>query len=124
MPSRKTVLVADDSRAVVDALATAFEAAGWEVVTAADGEEVFRRLAEVSPAAMLVDVYMPRLNGADVCRLVKGHPAWRRSLLVLMSSRLGDGEEALYQRLGADELLRKPLDPAAVLALVSARVKA
>jgi hypothetical protein len=41
-----------------------------------------------------------------------------------MSSRLGDGEEALYQRLGADELLRKPLDAAAVLALVSARVKA
>ena len=46
MANRKTVLVADDSRAVVDVLATAFEAAGWDVVTAADGEEVFRRLAE------------------------------------------------------------------------------
>jgi twitching motility two-component system response regulator PilG/twitching motility two-component system response regulator PilH len=109
---------------VVDALATVFELAGWEVSTAADGEEVLRRLAAGEPDALLLDLYMPRLNGADVCRLVKGHPAWRRSLLVLMSSRLGDGEEALYQRLGADELLRKPLDAAAVLALVSARVKA
>jgi CheY-like chemotaxis protein len=123
MPAR-TVLIADDSRHVVDALATVFELAGWEVSTAADGEEVLRRLAAGEPDSLLLDLYMPRLNGADVCRLVKGHPAWRRSLLVLMSSLLGDGEEALYQRLGADELLRKPLDAAAVLALVSARVKA
>jgi twitching motility two-component system response regulator PilG len=123
MSSRKTVLVADDSRAVVDALATAFEAAGWEVVTAADGEEVFRRLAEASPAAMLVDVYMPRLNGADVCRVVKGHPKWKQACLVLMSSRLTEGEQAMYRRIGADHLLKKPFDPAVALALVEAAVK-
>jgi CheY-like chemotaxis protein len=124
MTPRRTVLVADDSRHVVDALTAVFEVAGWDVTTAADGEEVLRRLAAGEPDALLLDLYMPRLNGADVCRLVKGHPAWKRSFLVLMSSRLGDGEEELYRRLGADELLRKPLDPAAVLALVSGRTTA
>ncbi len=124
MPPRKTVLVADDSRAVLDALATAFEASGWEVVTAADGEEVLRRLAERRPDALLVDVYMPRLNGADVCRVVKSHPEWRKAFLVLMSSRLGDGDLELYRRLGADHLLKKPFDPAAALALVEGAVTA
>jgi twitching motility two-component system response regulator PilG len=118
MATRKTVLVADDSRAVVDALATAFEASGWEVVTAADGEEVFRRLAEGRPDAMLVDVYMPRLNGADVCRVVKSHPEWKKAYLVLMSSRLSEGDQAVYRRMGADHLLKKPFEPAAALALV------
>jgi twitching motility two-component system response regulator PilG len=124
MPSRKTVLVADDSRAVVDALATAFEAAGWDVITAADGEEVFRRLAEVRPDALLVDVYMPRLNGADVCRVVKGHPQWKKAFLVLMSSRISDGELEMYRRIGADHLLKKPFEPAVALALIEAAVKA
>jgi DNA-binding response OmpR family regulator len=124
MPSPKTLLVADDSRAMVDALATTFEAAGWEVLTAADGEEVFRRLAGGSPDAMLVDVYMPRLNGADVCRVVKSHPQWKKAFLVLMSSRLSDAEQAMYRRLGADQLLKKPFEPAAALALVEAAVRA
>ena len=124
MTTRKTVLLADDSRAVIDALATAFEASGWEVITAGDGEEVFRRLTEVRPDALLVDVYMPRINGADVCRVVKSHPQWKKAFLVLMSSRLTEGELALYRRIGADHLLKKPFEPAAVLALVEDAVKA
>jgi DNA-binding response OmpR family regulator len=124
MSPRKSLLVADDSRAMVDALATTFEAAGWDVVTAADGEEVFRRLAEGRPDALLIDIYMPRLNGADVCRVVKSHPQWKKSLLVLMSSRLGDGERAMYQRIGADRLLKKPFEAAAVLELVEAALRA
>lgn len=123
MPSRKTVLVADDSRAVVDALATAFEASGWEVVTAADGEEVFQRLTEVRPDALLVDVYMPRLNGADVCRVVKSHPQWKKAFLVLMSSRITESELEMYRRIGADHLLKKPFEPAVALALVEGALK-
>jgi twitching motility two-component system response regulator PilG len=124
MPPRKTVLVADDSRAVVDALAMAFEASGWEVVTAADGEEVFQRLTEVRPDALLVDVYMPRLNGADVCRVVKSHPQWKKAFLVLMSSRITESELEMYRRIGADHLLKKPFEPAEALALVEGALKA
>jgi DNA-binding response OmpR family regulator len=123
MPTRKTLLVADDSRAMVDALATTFEAAGWEVIAAADGEEVLQRLALVRPDALLLDLYMPRLNGADVCRVVKSHPLWKQAFLVLMSSRLDEGDLAGYRRLGADHLLRKPFEPAQALALVEAALR-
>jgi CheY-like chemotaxis protein len=123
MPTRKTLLVADDSRAMVDALATTFEAAGWEVIAAADGEEVLQRLALVRPDALLLDLYMPRLNGADVCRVVKSHPLWKQAFLVLMSSRLDEGDLDGYRRLGADHLLRKPFEPAQALALVEAALR-
>src|SRR5512138_2002438 len=118
MGKQKTVLVVDDSQAIIDALSGAFEDAGFQVAVAADGEEVFRKMAQVSPDAVLLDIYMPRLNGADVCRLVKAHPHWKKMFLVLMSSRISDREIDMYRRIGADEVLKKPFDPAHAVALV------
>jgi DNA-binding response OmpR family regulator len=118
MAARKTVLIVDDSQAVVDSLGGVFEDAGYEVASAADGEEVFRKMAEAKPDALLLDIYMPKLNGADVCRLVKAHPHWKKTYLVLMSSRITDREIEMYRKIGADEILKKPFDPANVVALV------
>jgi CheY-like chemotaxis protein len=124
MSPRKTVLIVDDSPAVIDALRSAFEEAGYEAVSAGDGEEVFRRMATSDPDALLLDVYMPKLNGADVCRLVKAHPHWKKTYLVLMSSRISDREMDMYRRLGADEILKKPFDPANAVSMVAKAVGA
>jgi DNA-binding response OmpR family regulator len=124
MKERKTVLIVDDSRAVLDSLGTAFEEAGYDVKSASDGEEVFRKLSAAEPDALLLDIYMPKLNGADVCRLVKAHPHWKKTFLVLMSSRLSESEIDMYRRLGADEILKKPLDPDQVVALVEKAIAA
>ena len=124
MKQRKTVLIVDDSQAVIDTLSGAFEEAGYDVATARDGEEVFRKLAAVDPDALLLDIYMPKLNGADVCRLVKAHPHWKKTFLVLMSSRVSEREVEMYRRIGADEILKKPLDPDQVVALVEKAAQA
>src|SRR5512140_3958727 len=122
--SRKSVLIVDDSQAALDALTSAFEDAGYDVTSATDGEEVFRKMAAANPDALLLDIYMPKLNGADVCRLVKAHPHWKKTYLVLMSSRISDREVDMYRRLGADEILKKPFDPAHAVALVQKAVAA
>ncbi len=114
----KTVLVVDDSQAQIDVLESAFEEAGYSVIVASDGEEVFRKMAASNPDAVLLDVYMPKINGADVCRLVKAHPHWKKTFLLLMSSRISDREIETFRKLGADEILRKPFDPAQAVALV------
>ncbi len=115
---RKSVLVVDDSQAVLDALTSAFEDAGYDVSSATDGEEVFRKMSAANPDALLLDIYMPKLNGADVCRLVKAHPHWKKTYLVLMSSRISERETDVYRRIGADQVLRKPFDPSQAVALV------
>ncbi len=122
MKARKTVLIVDDSQAVLDSLGTAFEDAGYDVSAAVDGEEVFRKLSSTDPDALLLDIYMPKLNGADVCRLVKAHPHWKKTFLVLMSSRISDREIDMYRRIGADEILKKPFDPDHAVALVEKAV--
>jgi twitching motility two-component system response regulator PilG/twitching motility two-component system response regulator PilH len=115
---RRSVLIVDDSQAVLDALTSAFEDAGYDVTSATDGEEVFRKMAAANPDALLLDIYMPKLNGADVCRLVKAHPHWKKTYLVLMSSRISERETDTYKRIGADRVLRKPFDPGRAVALV------
>jgi len=115
---RKSVLIVDDSQAVLDALTSAFEDAGYDVTSATDGEEVFRKMSAANPDALLLDIYMPKLNGADVCRLVKAHPHWKKTYLVLMSSRISERETDVYRRIGADQVLRKPFDPGQAVALV------
>jgi len=118
MPGRKSVLIVDDSAALLDALRAAFEDAGYQVGAAVDGEEVFRKMASLDPEAVLLDIYMPKINGADVCRLVKAHPHWKKTFLVLMSARISDREIDMYRRIGANEILRKPFEPAAAVETV------
>jgi twitching motility two-component system response regulator PilG/twitching motility two-component system response regulator PilH len=122
MARRRTILIVDDSKALLEVLGAAFSDAGYQVATAADGEEVLRKLGSTEPDALLLDVYMPRLNGADVCRVVKSHPHWKKTHLVIMSSRVSDEEAASYRRLGADEVLRKPFDVDALVLSVSKRI--
>ncbi len=124
MERRRTILIVDDSRALLEVLETAFGDAGYAVATATDGEEVLRKLASSEPDALLLDIYMPRLNGADVCRVVKAHPHWKKIHLVVMSSRVSDDEAATYRRLGADEVLKKPFDVDELVRSVSKRIGA
>jgi CheY-like chemotaxis protein len=122
MTKRKTVLIVDDSDTHLEVLAGAFEDAGYEVGSAVDGEEVFRKMATLEPDAVLLDIYMPKINGADVCRLVKTHPHWKKTFLVLMSARVADRELDTYRRIGANEILRKPFDPGVAVELVRAAI--
>ena len=115
---KKTVLLVDDSPSQLEVLEAAFEEAGWDVGLAGDGEEVFRKITAYDPDAVLLDVYMPKINGADVCRLVKAHPHWRKTYLVIMSARMSDKDAETYRRLGADEILKKPFEAPEAVALL------
>jgi twitching motility two-component system response regulator PilG len=119
MAEPKTVLIVDDSTALLDELTAAFEEAGYNVVFAVDGEEVFRKMATSNPSVVLLDIYMPKINGADVCRLVKAHPHWKKTYLVLMSARISDQEIQMYRQMGANEILRKPFEPSVAVQVVA-----
>jgi len=117
--TKRTILIVDDSTVLLDQLSAAFRDAGFEACHAVDGEEVFRKITAFDPDALLLDVYMPKINGADVCRLVKAHPHWKKIYLVLMSARMSDKEIEAYKRMGADQFLKKPFDPAQAVKLVT-----
>jgi CheY-like chemotaxis protein len=114
---KKTVLIVDDDTSLLEVLSTAFERAGWEVACSVDGEEVFRKFTAYGPFGLLVDIHMPKINGVEVCRLIKGHPVWKDVFFVVMSGKISERDEEALRASGADEILRKPFDPAAVVDL-------
>jgi twitching motility two-component system response regulator PilG/twitching motility two-component system response regulator PilH len=53
-----------------------------------------------------------------VCRLVKAHPHWKKTFLVLISARISDREIEMYRRIGANEIMRKPFEPSVAVETV------
>ena len=109
--NKKSILIVDDETFFLQVLTDAFEQSGWQVAHSVDGEEVFRKFTAYEPFGVLLDVFMPKLDGFEVCKLIKDHPGWARTHLVVMSSRISDEDEQTLLKLGADGVIRKPFDP-------------
>lgn len=103
------VLVADDDDATRLLVREVLEPAGLRVLEAVDGEDALGQQAVHRPDALLLDVFMPRLDGFEVLRRVRQRPAGAMTPIMIMTSR--DDAEAVERafELGATDFLSKPL---------------
>ncbi|MCS7316125.1 MAG: response regulator, partial [Bryobacterales bacterium] len=82
------------------------------------------RLADADPDLILADVFLPVKSGYELCELVKSHPRHRHARVVLLAGPLDPVDEQEMRRVGADGLLRKPLEASAVLETVRPLIEA
>jgi len=113
------ILVVDDEPAIVESLTEILEAAGYDVATAASGEEALRRAEQFSPEILLTDVLMPAMNGFELSLRVKQILPECRLLLFsgqASTAQLAKEASGTFTRMGYRfELLPKPLHPDALL---------
>jgi CheY-like chemotaxis protein len=105
------ILIAEDERDIRDLVAFTLRFAGYEVFTAANGEEAVQMTPNVSPDLILMDVRMPRMTGYEACKVIKLNPDLRDIPIVFLSAK---GQEAEIQQgldVGAEEYLLKPFAP-------------
>jgi DNA-binding response OmpR family regulator len=103
-----TVLVADDDPDLLGYIKFRLEHAGYEVVTASDGEEALKLALERQPSLAVLDVRMPKLDGIEVTRQIRTNGAVERMPVILLTaSSHGDDMVRGYEA-GADDYLRKP----------------
>lgn len=121
------ILVADDDRALLDAVSEALEGMSWTVVRAIDGGELIERLAEEGPFDLVVtDVSMPWMGGLQAMQSAR--TAGVGTPVIVMTARRDDGLEKQVRALGQSVvLLRKPfpledLEAAATTLLAVPRV--
>ena len=84
--------------------------AGWEVTTAADGSEGIEAVRREKPAAAIIDIMMPDMDGYEVCRHLKGDPETSSVPLVFLTARKEHDEERIAA-VGAKGVVVKPFDP-------------
>lgn len=119
--ARKTrVLVADDMGSVIALYQTLLQLDGHEVITALDGAEAFEAALRDRPDVVILDVNMPKLDGLEVCRRLKAHPALRLTPVVLVTGLSEVGDRIAGIEAGADEFLSKPVHPHELRARVRA----
>jgi CheY-like chemotaxis protein len=116
---RRRILVADDDRDGADSLALLLGLLGHDVRTAYDGEGAVAAAEECRPQIILLDVGMPRLNGYDACRRIRQQP-WSAGMILVACTGWGREEDIRRARdAGFHHHLVKPIDPAALQALIS-----
>lgn len=90
------VLIVEDDRFLRRACEASLRRRGFDVATAADGEEALRLVREELPALLLLDMLMPKLSGIELLRALRADPATRdvRVLILSNSSRQAEIDEA------------------------------
>ncbi|MDA1233026.1 MAG: response regulator [Planctomycetota bacterium] len=108
--SSSRVLIADDIQQNRELLEAYLADEGYEILMASDGQQTMQMVDKQQPDLILLDIMMPRMSGYEVCSQIKGDPA-RRGILVLMVTALneaGDIEKAVNA--GCDDFLTKPVN--------------
>jgi two-component system NtrC family sensor kinase len=123
VPTQETILIIDDSMTFREALKTAFEGAGYQVLVAPTGEEGLKIAAERRPTAMVVDGMLPGIDGATVIRRIRLDTALRRLPCLLLTGAEDRGAEVRALDAGADAFVRKGEDITIVLARVKAMMR-
>jgi CheY-like chemotaxis protein len=102
------VLVVDDSPSVRRVVSNMLKAHGWEVQTARDGVEALEVIARGLPAAVLLDIEMPRMDGYELMATVRSQDQYRRLPLIVLTSRAATKHQQRAMQLGADAYVVKP----------------
>jgi DNA-binding response OmpR family regulator len=114
------ILIADDDRLSAQVLARTLTPDKFEVTTACDGMEALEILRRPNaPSLAILDWMMPKLDGPDVCRLVRSDASGARRYLILLTSRDAREDVVAGLEAGADDYLVKPCHQGELLARVS-----
>ena len=107
----RTVLVADDDEDILQLVSFRLERAGYNVVTAGDGQQALAAAREHKPDLAVLDVMMPGLNGYEVTRQLRADAATAQIPVILLTARVQEADVSRGFEAGADDYLRKPFSP-------------
>lgn len=117
------ILIVDDNEANRCILAARLGAEGYETIEAEHGERALELAREAEPDLVLLDVMMPRLDGFEVCRRLKGNAALGFIPVIMATARADSRDVVTGLTAGADEYLTKPIDQAALVARVRSMLR-
>lgn len=114
----KKVLVVDDEKSILTLLQYNLQQAGFEVITAMDGEEGKNLALTENPDLIVLDLMLPKIDGLDVCKQLRQQRNF--TPILMLTARDDEFDKVLGLELGADDYLTKPFSPREVVARVKA----
>ncbi len=119
METRK-VLVVDDEKNIVDIIKFNLKKEGYDVVTAADGQEAILKAYTENPDLILLDIMMPNVDGYEACRKIREK---YDTPIIMLTARAEEVDKVLGFELGADDYVTKPFGVRELMARVKANLR-
>jgi chemosensory pili system protein ChpA (sensor histidine kinase/response regulator) len=116
---RTVVMVVDDSLTVRKVSQRLLEREGYQVMLAKDGVDALEQLQQSTPDLMLVDIEMPRMDGFDLTRHVRGNEKTQAIPIIMITSRTADKHRNYALGLGVNAYFGKPFQEPILLAAIS-----
>lgn len=110
MDGKNSILVVDDSAVVVEAVRDALEQDGYDVMTAGDGLEALDVIKKNRFDLILLDIDMPRMNGYQLCKILKRDENFKGIPIVMLTAKSSDTDRMWGLKAGSDEYLTKPFN--------------
>ena len=114
----KRILIVDDQDDIRDLLLKRLEAAGYDVIAAADGQTALKRAREDGPDLIVLDMMLPDVQGATVCAQLKAEEAFQQIPIIILSARDGDYDKDIGRAVKADAYMTKPFQTEDLLAKI------
>ncbi len=116
----RRILVVDDDREIVRVVRAYLEQAGFQVLTAHNGETALHILRHDRPDLVVLDLMLPDRDGWDITRIVRGDEALAHTPIIMLTARVEDADKVAGLDVGADDYIPKPFNPHEVVARVRA----
>ena len=121
--ARARILVVDDEAAQREIIVYNLEAAGFEVMSADNGEDAVLMVQEEHPNLVVLDWMMPKLSGLEVCRQLRSNKETKAIPIILLSARSEDVDKVRGLEIGADDYVSKPFSVVELMARINAQLR-
>jgi len=105
----KKIMIVDDEPDILFTVGQMLEISGYEVIKAVDGDDCLKKLDEVRPDLVLLDIMMPGMSGWDVAAKIKENPRWNDIPIVFVTAK-GDAMSVGMGTMAAEDYITKPFD--------------
>lgn len=105
------ILVVDDEPDAVEVIEFNLKQAGFDVITAADGQEALHKARTLLPDLIVLDVMLPELDGFEVCRILRRDTTTAALPIIMLTAKVTEVDRVVGLELGADDYVTKPFSP-------------
>ncbi len=111
MTTKPRILVVDDEPDAVELVEFNLKSNGYDVSTAADGEEALEKARSLIPDLIILDLMLPEVDGMEVCKILRRDQRTRGIPIIMLTAKAAEIDRVLGLELGADDYVTKPFSP-------------
>lgn len=118
--AKQKILIVDDEPDILELIEYNLKKEGYQVYTAANGQEAITEAKRILPDLIILDIMMPKMDGIEACRIMRTMPEFKNTFMVFLTARSEEYSEIAGFNVGADDYIAKPIKPRSLISRINA----